>query len=359
MKVSPNSFLILSALGFVLLWGFAISTGTLSALNEVQASGFYPDGRPLRSIYTGFRPIDWALETLVAFFDAFNRPAAHGPRQLCIDIVVVLHCVNVWTVIDSRRRGVRTEWMRHFGAAVVLPLYCYCICLSGATKRDHTIPLNEARAFVPMAIVGSTFSALIFVPAALNWGPHHEHGGIAHYMWVTAVGYLLVLVVASRPGATSKKDPKNPDVDWIFVTISYILAGTWSAAVHAYTLWRSFTSSDPDLSLSRLFIPSPSAAGQPTANLFVEGAHLFTQFDWHIVALTCMVFAYYQIEQGTKIQAPLTSLLGLAAEQETALVVGFIVVTTALLGPGAAASFGLAIREYGLRAATTKPIKTR
>lgn len=72
-----------------------------------------------------------------------------------------------------------------------------------------------------------------------------------------------------------------------------------------------------------------------------------------------MVFAYYQIEQGTKIQAPLTSLLGLAAEQETALVVGFIVITTALLGPGAAASFGLAIREYGLRAAITKPIKTR
>lgn len=72
-----------------------------------------------------------------------------------------------------------------------------------------------------------------------------------------------------------------------------------------------------------------------------------------------MVFAYVQIEQGTKMQAPLTSLLGLAAEWETALVVGSIGVTTALLGPGAAASFGLAVREYGLRAAAiTKPIKT-
>ena len=118
------------------------------------------------------------------------------------------------------------------GAAVVLPFYCYCISLSGATKRDHTIPLNEARALVPMAIVGSTFGALMFAPAQLNWGTYYEHGYIAHYLWVTALGYLLVLVLASRPGATSMKDLKNPDVDSVFVTASYILAGLFAAVVH-------------------------------------------------------------------------------------------------------------------------------
>ncbi|KAL8969811.1 MAG: hypothetical protein Q9183_001818, partial [Haloplaca sp. 2 TL-2023] len=102
----------------------------------------------------------------------------------------------------------------------------------GATKRDHTIPLNEARAFVPMAIVGSTFGALMFAPARLDWGTYYEHGYIAHYLWVTAVGYLLVLVLASRSGATSTKDPKNPDVDSVFVTASYILAGLFAAVVH-------------------------------------------------------------------------------------------------------------------------------
>lgn len=72
----------------------------------------------------------------------------------------------------------------------------------------------------------------MFAPAFLNWGTYHEHGYLAHYTWVTALGYILVLVVASRPGATSKKDPKNPDIDSISVTMSYMLAGTYSAVVH-------------------------------------------------------------------------------------------------------------------------------
>ena len=112
MKVSPISLLFLSALGFGLLWGFAVSTGTLDALSKVQANGFFPDGRPIRSVYTGFTSIDWALTTLVTFFDALTNGAYPGPRMLCFDIVVVIHCANVWCVIDSRRRGIQTEWMR-------------------------------------------------------------------------------------------------------------------------------------------------------------------------------------------------------------------------------------------------------
>lgn len=70
-----------------------------------------------------------------------------------------------------------------------------------------------------------------------------------------------------------------------------------------------------------------------------------------------MVFAYLQMEQGTKMQAPLASMLQVGAEWETLLAVGFLVVTTVFFGPGAAASFGLAIREQGLRAAP-KPTKS-
>ena len=73
----------------------------------------------------------------------------------------------------------------------------------------------------------------MFAPAILNWGIYHQHGYIAHYMWATAVGYIIVLVIASRPGATSKKDPHNPDVDSLFVTMSYILAGAYAGAVHS------------------------------------------------------------------------------------------------------------------------------
>ena len=112
MKISPNSLLLLSIVGFGLLWGFVLANGTLDALNKVQADGVFPDGRPLRSVYSGYRLIDWALTTLVCFFDTFNNGSAPGPRLLCIDLVAVIHCANVWCVIDSRRRGIQTEWMR-------------------------------------------------------------------------------------------------------------------------------------------------------------------------------------------------------------------------------------------------------
>lgn len=70
-----------------------------------------------------------------------------------------------------------------------------------------------------------------------------------------------------------------------------------------------------------------------------------------------MVFAYLQLEQGTKIQAPIASMLQIGADWETLLAVAFLVVTTIVLGPGAATSFGLAIREQGLRTAP-KPTKS-
>ena len=70
-----------------------------------------------------------------------------------------------------------------------------------------------------------------------------------------------------------------------------------------------------------------------------------------------MVFAYLQMEQGTKVHAPLASMLKVGSDWETPLAMGSIGVTTALFGPGAAASFSLVIREQSLRAAT-KPIKT-
>lgn len=112
MKVSPNVFLVLSALGFGLLWGVGFSNGMLDALNKVQADGFYPDGRPLRLVYTGFKSIDSLATTIVAFFDALTNGAAPGPRLLGIDLIAVVHCANVWAFIDTRRRGVRTEWLR-------------------------------------------------------------------------------------------------------------------------------------------------------------------------------------------------------------------------------------------------------
>ncbi|KAL8921986.1 MAG: hypothetical protein Q9208_005440 [Pyrenodesmia sp. 3 TL-2023] len=215
MKISPNVFLLLSALGFGLLWGVGFSNGMLDALNKVQADGFYPDGRPLRSIYTGYKSIDSFMTTIVTFFDALTNGATPGPRLLGIDFIAVVQCANVWAFVDTRRRGVRLELLRH-----------------GAIKRDHTIPVNEARALLSLTVLGLFFPMVLFGPAILGWGTYHEHGYIAHYMWAAPLGYASVLVIASRPGATSTKEANSPDADSELITMSYMLAGVYSAAVH-------------------------------------------------------------------------------------------------------------------------------
>jgi hypothetical protein len=56
------------------------------------------------------------------------------------------------------------------------------------------------------------------------------------------------------------------------------------------------------------------------------------------------------MEQGGGLRAPLATLLGVDSGFETLLAVGSIGATTALLGPGAAGSFSLAVREFGVRA---------
>ena len=68
------------------------------------------------------------------------------------------------------------------------------------------------------------------------------------------------------------------------------------------------------------------------------------------------MFAYLQIERGAHINAPLALMLNYDAEWETLLVGGFLLITAILFGPGAVGSFGLAIREQGLRTGT-KPTK--
>lgn len=112
MKLSPNTFLFLSALGFGLLWGVMASNDTLDALNKAQADGIYPDGRPLRLVYTGFKSLDGAITMLVVFFDILCSGENPGSRLLGIDLIGVVHCINVWNFVDARRRGVQTEWMR-------------------------------------------------------------------------------------------------------------------------------------------------------------------------------------------------------------------------------------------------------
>lgn len=78
-RTELNQLLVLSGLGAVLLWGVAFFNGTSDNMNAAIAKGQFPDERPLRSEYTGYKMLDGRIEYLVAFYEVLSNNTTLGP----------------------------------------------------------------------------------------------------------------------------------------------------------------------------------------------------------------------------------------------------------------------------------------
>lgn len=110
---SPTGLLALAALGLVSLWGGMWFNGTLAGLLRVQQTTVFPDGRPMRTNFTGHALVDSAAMVPVAFFDLITNEKTHPAAPwLVFNLCSVLAAVNTWVLIESRRRGVRNLFLR-------------------------------------------------------------------------------------------------------------------------------------------------------------------------------------------------------------------------------------------------------
>ena len=105
-------FIVLSVVGFGLLWVSMLVNGTLEAINEVKEIGVFPNGRPLRSTYTGIPFLDSQIATLVVFFDGVTNGLDPAPRLLMVDLSVMLQTAAVWVLVESRRKGTQSMLLR-------------------------------------------------------------------------------------------------------------------------------------------------------------------------------------------------------------------------------------------------------
>jgi hypothetical protein len=150
-----------------------------------------------------------------------------------------------------------------------------------------------------------------------------------------------------------------------------------SGAVHLFTMITGFKTRDPDATLSRLLIPTwkrletantlplswtgqgvntsialnmSTAQRDKTAEV-LEQFHLFSQFDWIVVSLACVVFAYLLLSRARRsrsVGGSIDTLISKMSDVENRDL-GLLLAGAVLLGPGAAGSFGLAVRETKLR----------
>ncbi|CZT51341.1 uncharacterized protein RSE6_12471 [Rhynchosporium secalis] len=376
-RTSPTQLLYLGAIGAYTLWGIAFFNGTLDRMNAAIEKGVMPDGRALRSTYTGYPLLDGRLTYLSAFYEVLSNSLTTGPRLLFLDLNFVLSSTLLWVFIESRRRGVRNISLRHpvpfamlwnaLGAAFIQPLYFYAITQSQATTRDPTIPLNEAIALFVTTIPTLLFPLFLFAPSYLDWSTYEHHGYIAKFL---GTPFLMVVICVStialmwpKFGLVSPKDAKKPNEDKKWIVASYAMAGVIAAIVHIATIIACLQSLDGDINFTRLFVPTLSKVsslstasgihnGTVHASILpveyqklVEGYHIFTQFDTIVVTFSCIVFVHWLLSNQGNTKTPGSkNMSGSEIKELASLVVGSV-----LIGPGAAGSFALAVRESRLR----------
>ncbi|KAJ2996421.1 hypothetical protein NUW58_g980 [Xylaria curta] len=374
-RTAPGHLLALGGLGAVLLWGVAFFNGTLDNMNAAIAKGMFPDGRPLRSTYTGVALLDSRIEYLVAFYEVLSNSTTLGPRLLFVNINFLIAATNIWVFVESRRRGVRNMALRHpvpfiiiwlgLGAAFIEPLYFWLHTRSKAVVRDPTVPYNESIALFMAAVPSFLTPLLLFLPTWLGLDTIQHHGYVGLFLaspFFIVVSCLTgVALLAPWHGLVSKKDPKRPNADKPWIVATFVLVGVLSAVVHLGCVGVSLTSAGRDLSLGRVYLPSPGkmhsftnlvhgnatiASPLPAAyHTLFEGYHLFTQLDYTIVSVVCVVFTHWMLHNrgGDRVKA------GVAMSRAELRDLLFIVLGTLTIGPGAAGSLALAAREGKLR----------
>ncbi|KAF1841190.1 uncharacterized protein K460DRAFT_371204 [Cucurbitaria berberidis CBS 394.84] len=365
LQTSRTQFFYLSALGIWGLWGYAFFNGMFDRLDTVTSTLRFPDGRPLRSSYTNIAPLDAQLTLLSAFYDVLTNSLTSGPRLLFFDVNYAVACANVWVLIESRRRGVRSWFLRYptwamvlcnaNGAAIVLPLYLYLVCRSKARLRDASVPRHDAAALLVSTVVILLQPLLIFVPAWIGRGGSDLHHVCIALFQAAPIGVLVLhLGLASilpRQGSDSSASSTKESKKWIVASL--ILAGTVAAAVHSYTCVGALLTRDGDVSLRRLFVPArgfsdpikalPKVSGSPAEYMaLVENLHLFSQWDWIVVALTSILYSHLLLSHQDGAERAKVNQPGEPIEAQELV---YLTTATVILGPGAAGSFALAIRE--------------
>ncbi|KAL9626429.1 MAG: hypothetical protein Q9204_007312 [Flavoplaca sp. TL-2023a] len=207
---SLNPFLLLSILGFYLLWVNMYFNSTISALGHTSTSGTFPDGRALLNSFTGWAPLDQNIATIVAFFDEMTNGSDPGGKLLYMDVISTLHTAILWFMLEVLRGSemklmgllVPATWAllwNGLGAGWILPLAIYFhLQPPTSTSADKLIPIAQAKALIPALIIGSYLTAMkMFLSPTLTTSPTQHQAMIALFQLAPLFTVIIQMVLAS------------------------------------------------------------------------------------------------------------------------------------------------------------------
>lgn len=241
-----------------------------------------------------------------------------------------------------------------FGAAIILPFYCLIHLRHRSTNQASAVPLSEAKALLPTTALGFFLPLILILPPVLGCRIELQQAFMALFQ-ASPLIFVLIQQIVARLIRTLDKHRSPSDPNRSFVIGSYVFAGLSSAAAHIYVLIISGFTQNSRIAFTRVFIPSLVEIDRRAPNRITEGTHLFLQYDWIIINLTCILYSYFLLEAHLE---TLIRHLKIPSSSRKPVAIVFVTMTTVIVGPGAAVSFTCAIIENellkGSSAARTK-----
>lgn len=239
------------------------------------------------------------------------------------------------------------------GAAVIIPLYYLIHTLS--TRPDtyyragRAVSLPYARGLLFSVIVGYLVPTLaMYIP-----GLSASTAQLLTFIWQPAPMFVNILLLLSSLllSSTAPRGARNPDIKHLKRV--YSAAGIISAINHVVTLYVCSTSTNPQLSLSYVFLPNRNAWTQSTT----AGLHYMFQIDWWFCFAPTLLWCWIAVYDVHRLL-----LGGKVSTSHLATWAVYIVVLTVALGPGGMLSVvwswredRLVMIESGVRGTIRKP----
>jgi hypothetical protein len=185
-----------------------------------------------------------------------------------------------------------------------------------------------------------------------------------HQLWIALYQFsplitqaIISIVEYALPALEKKKNDDGAAAGYMSIVQGlYVLSGICCAAAHLSTMSMALLSTDPSISLHRIYLPIPSKVDKSGDSRITEGAHIFMQFDFIIMSLSCLIYvATIMSQMGSGSPVEVRNAGGQSEIYWRYLIALLAIIA---LGPGATMSIILYIREEWLWEQFSGTVKT-
>ncbi|KAI0169554.1 hypothetical protein GGR52DRAFT_472431 [Hypoxylon sp. FL1284] len=362
-RTGISYFYFLSISAVLALWGVSLWNGTVAALIRAVWHEKLHEGLPLRTDYTGVPLIDYPIAVLVAFFYYGTSGHDEGYQLFLLDAYSALQPAFVWLYVEDCRPQSKPKWISRpvvfgllwqcFGGAISLPLYyANHICWTSQARSDIA-RVSDARRVMALPfsfLLGAVVPTVVGM--APTWlGPYSRlpatHQAVLAAwqpdpIWVSLIMLASTNVLAKlspdrKPRTKSSQEAERRRARrW--ACWSYVIAAVLSAMGHMYVMGRIATSGSRAVDMVRMYVPFLFTGPPGAGDILVRGPWLFLQYDFIIISLSSLSWAYLLLGPiYLKQRAVSATTLALA-----------MMASSVIIGPGATVSLALLLRERHL-----------